>query len=200
MRISTHLPARKRPTPPRAPHRPRLAGILAVLLFAGSLGALAAPAAARAADPACQPLVEASRRQVRTPTHIYATETAAYLGGKPRQTEIIQAGDALYIHVDGRWQRSPVKVQALRDQQEENAREGKGTCRYLRDEAVNGEAAAVYLMRSDTEVAKVDSTVWISRRSGLPLRTEMDMDVGGTAGKSHKALRYEYRNVQPPPL
>lgn len=199
MHVSTLFPALT-PSIPRTPRQPRLAGTLAALLFAGSLGSLPAPAAARAVDPSCQPLAEASHRQLRTPTHIYSTETAAYRGGKPRLTELIQAADAIYVRVDGRWQRSPIKLQGLRDQQDANAREGKGSCRFLRDEAVNGETAAVYSLHSDSEVATVDSTVWVSRRSGLPLRTEMDMDVGGAAGKIHKALRYEYANVQAPPL
>ncbi len=26
----------------------------------------------------------------------------------------------------------------------------------------------------------------------------MDLDVGGTAGKSHRTMRFDYTNVQPP--
>jgi hypothetical protein len=34
----------------------------------------------------------------------------------------------------------------------------------------------------------------------LPLRSEIDMDVGGSMGKSHRSSRYEYSNVQPPTM
>ena len=38
-----------------------------------------------------------------------------------------------------------MSIQDMRKQQEENVRNAKSmTCRYLRDEAVDGEAAAVY--------------------------------------------------------
>jgi hypothetical protein len=32
----------------------------------------------------------------------------------------------------------------------------------------------------------------------VPLRTELDMDVGGSKGKSHMSMRYDYNNVHPP--
>jgi hypothetical protein len=32
----------------------------------------------------------------------------------------------------------------------------------------------------------------------VPLRTEMDIDVGGSMGKSHMSVRYDYINVHPP--
>jgi hypothetical protein len=44
----------------------------------------------------------------------------------------------------------------------------------------------------------VDSQIWISRAKGLPLRQDMDIDVGGKNGKSHSSSRYEYGDVKPP--
>ncbi len=44
------------------------------------------------------------------------------------------------------------------------------TCQYLRDESVNGEAASVYKVHSESEVAKIAFTIWISKSKALPLR------------------------------
>ncbi len=72
------------------------------------------------------------------------------------------------------------------------------TCRLVRDEAVNGEAAALYTAHQQNPDVKSDSQIWISKSKGVPLKLEMDMDVGGAAGKSHRTMRYEYTNVQAP--
>jgi hypothetical protein len=65
----------------------------------------------------------------------------------------------------------------------ENQNDTKITCRYLREESVNGEAAAVYSQHVETENDKMDVQVWISKSKGLPLREELDVDVGGKLGK-----------------
>ena len=70
----------------------------------------------------------------------------------------------------------------------------------MREESLNGEPAAVYKVHSETEAAKTDGQVWISKSKGLPLRQELDMDVGGSAGKSHREMRYDYANVKPPQM
>jgi hypothetical protein len=44
----------------------------------------------------------------------------------------------------------------------------------------------------------LDTTVWISKSKGLPLRADIDIDVGGSMGKSHKSIRFDYVNVHPP--
>ncbi len=167
------------------------------LFFAALLGSmLATPALAL--DPHCQPVVDAGAKMLTTPTHITSTTTAAYTGGKPRNSESIYAGNAIYINVGGKWTRSKMTPQEMLKMQQENSESKKGTCRYVRDESVNGEAAALYAEHSDTEVGTSDGQTWISKSRGLPLRTEMDMDVGGSMGKSHTSMHYDYSNVHPP--
>ena len=68
-------------------------------------------------------------------------------------------------------------------------------CRYLKDELVAGEMAAVYSLKNK---GKVDSQIWISKAKGLPLRQEDDVDLGAGKGKSHNSTRYEYGNIKPP--
>ena len=71
------------------------------------------------------------------------------------------------------------------------------TCRYLRDETVNGEAASVYHSQAETKGGKSDATLWMSKRTGLPLRSESNIDTGG-GDKMHLAIRYDYTDVRPP--
>jgi hypothetical protein len=68
----------------------------------------------------------------------------------------------------------------------------------LRSEAVNGEAAVVYSLHREPQDFKEDSQIWISKSSGLPLREEQDVDMGGQIGKQHNSGRFEYGNIQPP--
>ena len=168
--------------------------VLATLLMAVSL--LSPPA--QAADSACQAVSDVGRKVLTTPTHIYTTRTAAFSGGKPTTSESIYAGGAIYVKVNDRWTRSKITPQDILQQKKETDNSTKMTCRYLREESVNGEAAAVYSQHIETENDKMDLQVWISKSKGLPLREELDVDVGGKLGKSHSSMRYEYGNVEPP--
>lgn len=66
---------------------------------------------------------------------------------------------------------------------------GTNTCSYLRDEAVGGEAAAVYREQYRSEAGTTDASIWISRASGRLLREEEDGDIVGK-GKDHIAYRW----------
>jgi hypothetical protein len=169
-----------------------LNAVFAVLLAS----MLAVPALAL--DPACQPVADASAKMLAIPTHISSTTTAAYAGGKPQNTEMIYAGNAIYVNVRGKWARTRMTPQEMLKMEQENKESKKGTCRYVRDESVNGEAAALYAEQSNTEAGTSEAKTWISKSRGVPLRTEMDIDVGGSMGKSHMSMRYDYSNVHPP--
>jgi hypothetical protein len=162
-----------------------------------SIAAVGRPALA--VDAACKPVLDAIAKQIGTPTHLFMTETAAFRSGKTETMESIYSGGAIYVQVKGQWRRSPMTTQEMRQQQEENQRNAKSlSCRYLRDEAVAGEAAAVYRSQGATEDSKSDATMWVSKRTGLPLKHEIDLDVGGKLGKSHRSIRYDYADVRPP--
>jgi hypothetical protein len=169
------------------------------ILTALLISATAARPARAAADPSCKPMLDALRKQIATPTHIYMTESGGVRGhGKPESHESIHTGGAIYVQMNGQWKRSPITTEDMRRQEEENVRTAKSmTCRYLRDEAVGGEAAAVYRSQVDNQDVKSDATVWISKRTGLPLKSENDLDTGGN-DKQHLSIRYEYSNVAAP--
>ncbi len=178
---------------------------VAALVLVAALGALA-PAALTAqasGDAACHGLLAgALTRQLKTPTHLYITESGAIRGGREERSESIYAGGAIYVLHRGKWTRSPIALDDLRDGFSAGKDDPKATttCRYVRDEAVNGEAAAVFSShrRAIEDFQQSDSTIWISKRRGLPLRLEVDIDTGGSLGRSHISTRYDYTNVTPP--
>jgi hypothetical protein len=84
--------------------------------------------------------------------------------------------------------------------EQENRRNIKNEhCAHVRDEAVDGEAAGVFSTHYESEVAKVDALIWISRSSGLTLREELTFDTG-ELGKSHTSLQTRYSGVEAPAM
>ena len=146
----------------------------------------------------CQPVIDAMSKVLVTPSHVVSTDGAGAQAGAKPESESIYFGGAIYVKLHDKWIRSKMTVQQMRDQEKENWEHGSTSCRYLREEVVGGEAAAVYSVHSENEDVKSDGQVWISKK-GLPLREELDVDVGDP-GKMHKSVRYEYSNVQAPPV
>jgi hypothetical protein len=147
-----------------------------------------------AAD-SCQPVFDAITKIVTTPSHSYST---GVLNGKPSSTETIYVEGKTYMMVKGKWTRSAVTPNDVLQQEMENEKQGKSTCQFVRNESVDGEAAAVYSMRRESETVREDGQVWISKANGRALRKEVDADYGGAMGKGHLSGRYEYSNVKPP--
>jgi hypothetical protein len=167
-------------------------------LFAVSgLTVLASPSA-RAAD-SCQPVFDALTKVVTTPSHGYTTSTAAFQDhGQPRESENIYVDGKVFIRVKGQWMPSKITPAEILEQEKENRQNGKASCQAVRSDTVNGEAATVYSIHSETEDAKGDGQLWISKSTGRLLREEQDTDVGGAMGKSHRSSRYEFSNVRAP--
>jgi hypothetical protein len=170
------------------------------LVVAGLLMMVFCGGVARA-DDSCKALYDALTKVVEVPVHIYTTTVAGYNKNVPTSNEMIYSGGrdgAIYVMAAGRWTRTKMTGADMMSKQEENRRTAKDTCHVVREEAVNGEAATVYSTHSDKDGNKIDATVWISKSKGLPLKEEMEMDVGGGAGKTHISMRYEYADVKPP--
>lgn len=152
-------------------------------------------ASAYAAD-SCQPVFDAITKVVTTPSHSYSTHT---MNRKQVISETIYTQGKGFIRVNGKWMKSPDGPKEVLEQEVENRKHETATCQAVREESVNGQSTTVYSLHSKTENATEDAQIWISKGTGLPLREEMDMDVGGGAvGKSHFSTRYEYGNVHPP--
>jgi hypothetical protein len=169
--------------------------ILSRAILGFTLGLPLIGATPLAAQSGCQPVLDAMNKIYTTPSHLFNTMDGT------RKDELIYAGGAVYDNLHGKWGRSRLTLQQLMQLEEKNRQNSVTTCRYLRDEPVNGELAAVYSThaeRSDLNI-KSDGQFWISKAKGLPLRHEEDVDAGNGI-KNHHSTRYEYANVQPPRL
>ncbi len=151
---------------------------------------------ARAAD-SCQPVFDALTKIATTPSHSNTTNTGVN-GGKPVQAETIFANGQKYIRVHGKWMRIPVTSQVVLEQEKEKEEKGTSTCRFLRSESVNGEAAKLYSMHREYGEVKEDGQMWVSTSTGRLLRVEEDVDNRGNNRKEHQSTRFDYGNVQPP--
>jgi hypothetical protein len=169
----------------------KMLSVSAATLFAS----LCLTASALGADATCQPGLDAILKLFTVPVHSFATE--ALSGGKSKINESIYLNGAIYINVNGKWIHSQMTTQDMLKKEQENIRTTKMTCRYLRDETVNGEAAAIYVAHSENQGVKADAQTWISKARGVPLRTDEDVDTG-QGEKQHMSIRYEYGNVQAP--
>ncbi len=163
-----------------------VAAVLAVCSFSAS---------ALAADNTCQTLLDTRLKLFSVPSHSYTVESLP--GGRSKTSEAIFTNGAIYVLMKGKWVHSRMTPQDMLKQEDENIRDSKYTCRHVRDEMVNGEAATLYVGHSENDGVKSDAQTWISKSKGLPLKTEEDLDTGD-GDKRHISIRYEYGNVRPP--
>ncbi|MEO8747489.1 MAG: hypothetical protein ABI379_07520 [Rhodanobacter sp.] len=167
--------------------------ISAMAIIVTTLAASVAPVPANAVtlSPTCKTVLDANDRQYTTPVHLYMTRAGV-------THESLVFGDAMYIKVKDTWRRSPMAPKDMLEIRQEAIKEAKSLdCEHLRDEAVDGEAAAVYSMSSVSDDGDhADGQIWISKSRNVPLKSEMD--VGSGAEKKHTSIRYDYNNVQAP--
>jgi hypothetical protein len=157
------------------------------------------PAAAQNALSAeCQPILTAGEKQFTVPSHAYMNTTG--LGPAPIQSEVINVNTTTYVKVRDRWMKSPLSSEQLMQQNKDKFTNANSyTCKQLPDETVGGTAASVYSSHTETGTGGTDMQVWVAKSTGLPLKSEVDMSLAG-GRKSHVSVRYEYGNVQAPPI
>jgi hypothetical protein len=143
----------------------------------------------------CKVPIDAEIKSVAAFTHTYTTMN---IGGKDQTVESIFLPGVVYTRLDGKWSSVKMTPQELADMRKPSAHGDKATCKYLKDELVNGEMAAVYSAHDVSSKGVTDTQIWISKAKGLALRQDMDIDVGGNGGKSHMSMRFEYGSVKPP--
>jgi hypothetical protein len=148
---------------------------------------LAAPAAAQTTSPVCKPVIDSMTRVI-TMDHA----TSSDIGGKTTKT--ITAGGVNYVQVSGSWRKSTLGPQDALQQVKDNLRNATAyRCTQLADDAVAGEAAAVYTVHEENPQTKADSKLWISKKTGLPLKSDEDL-----AGVGHIATVYSYTDIKAP--
>lgn len=160
-----------------------------------ALAILIAPSPSRA-QAECKPLNDAVDKLTTVPHHAYSTQK---IDGKERTSETILVGDVIYVNTNGKWVKSPMTPKDLRDQEKENRKDStQMSCKHERDESVSGEPAELYSTHNKNGDIEYSARIWLSKRTGLILRQEEDMDIGGASGKSHHSIRYDYSNVSAP--
>jgi hypothetical protein len=152
--------------------------------------AAASPLAAQDECKVVEKIVANAFTQIHTvPTHVYTTTK---INGQSFSSEIIYANGSLYMKMNGKWSLAG----SIKDmEQVENKgphANSKDTCRYVKDESVNGQAAAVYSTHSETPKGTIDLQMWVSKPKGLMLRE--DTNSSGAVMSS----RYDYNNVKAP--
>ena len=163
-------------------------------------------AATAYADPAaCRgEILDASKKSLETPNHIFTSTTGS---GLVHKSEIINVGNKSYVKVDAkagktasgddRWAIARISPQETAKKTIEAmldaAKETKNyQCAHVRDDMVDGVAAAVYSEHAQTDYGKSDGQYWISKAPGLILKYESnsnDMTI---------SYRYVYTDIQPP--
>jgi hypothetical protein len=139
----------------------------------------------------CKVVFDAMLKETTTPHHLVTTRPGA------APSEGIATGDAMYVKVGGVWRKSPMTMHGMLAQQEENIRSATLTsCTALPDEVVNGTPAAVWHARYEQpDLGASESKVWISKATGLPLRTEVSVQAGQ---KTSVTTTYDYDHIVAP--
>jgi hypothetical protein len=153
-----------------------------------------------AAADACSAVNDALMKLMQTPNHSFTESSGAIASGKTRTSERIATAGAAYIQVSGKWRKSTMTPAEELQMQKDAVKDRKnGICQYVRDESIQGEAAALYSTHKEDDAGKSDTQLWISRKRGLPLRQVVHLAVGGgKMGESQVTTRYEYENVKAP--
>jgi hypothetical protein len=173
-------------------------------MFMGKLAAatslaLAATASVQtlAAETSCKAVFDAIAKQVMTPNHEYMIQTEGADKSKREQREVINTGTVQYFLVGGEWHTMKETPKETLQRERENEASSEVTCRYLRDESVEGVSTAVFSEHSKTDTGESNALVWIAKGSAMPVREQVDMDPGNP-GARHLEVRIVYSNVQAP--
>jgi len=174
------------------------------IMFMGNLAvatsiALAATASVQtlAAESSCKAVFDAIARQVMTASHEYMIQTEGPDKAKREQREVINTGTAQYFLVGGEWHTMKETPKETLQRERDNEANSNVSCRYLRDESVEGVNAAVFSEHSKTDTGESNALIWIAKGNAMPVREEVDMDPGNP-GARHLEVRIVYSNVQAP--
>lgn len=171
--------------------------VLRALSMAGLVclagGVVAGAPNARADD--CDMAVTAAIAQAKVPHAI--THEVTVPGRPPMQAEMIVTETTVYAQVNGDWRSSPFSSQQQIDQI--NAAKQRGeqtphTCRNGGTQPINGQAATLVLIHTEADGKVSDTSIWVSKATGLPLKSEIRLGDGTLVTNE-----FRYGNIRPPP-
>jgi hypothetical protein len=160
--------------------------LFAVPLLFGSVLVVAA----RADD--CAPVLAAQIAQTKVP---YKATSVMSQPGRPDDERImIIVGGKMYFQVNGPWQSMPYTAEETIARINRVAKENPPICTKVATEIVDGDATTIYSGHNARQPEILDSRMWISDHSGLPMRAEVHF-----AGGRSMVTTFDYSDVTPPP-
>jgi hypothetical protein len=130
---------------------------------------------ARATDP-CDVIFNAMIAQVKVPFAVQATQ--APKNGPAQKMETRFVGGKSYFFVQGAWHSEPVTPDQMVADLTEARKSAKQTCTMAGDETVDGTPTTVYEAHLDSDGEKSDNKLWVSKATGLPVKSEARMQEG----------------------
>ena len=141
------------------------------------------------ADPNCDAILKAMTKQYNTPYMLNMTMNTPF---GPRTSRSIHIGDKLYLNLQGHWQVVAFDPRQEAETMRKRAASVKQTCSTKRDEKLNGEPVTVHVAHVDNKGAISENTLWVSKTTGLPLKTQISFH-----GAS-MVTTLDYKHVKPP--
>jgi hypothetical protein len=124
-----------------------------------------------------------------------------------KATKTIFTGDALYEWTDGAWKEKPTTGDTLEENFHKHQRDYTTECRSGGAETVDGDDTDIVVLHEKSinaapDTFVVDERYWISRKSGLPVKSEETLTVESSShdpATLKSATTYRYDDVQAPP-
>lgn len=117
-----------------------------------------------------------------------------------RTRSAVTAGGVNYLQLGDVWKVSPFSPRDDQAHSDENLRNAKTyVCQSLPDSSIEGVAVANYRTRTETEDVVVESTISISKTSGLAIEVDNDLS-SGEGRKSHYTVLYTYIGIHAPSI
>jgi hypothetical protein len=157
--------------------------------------------AAQADDVACKKmLLDVMTKTMQTPSHTYLSMVDTSPGGETTNSETIFDGNKIYVKVatgtvSTGWARSELSQQNGTEVTVSMVRDAKvDACRHVRDEMIDGSAAALYSFHLQNEDSQGDAQMWISKTQGVMLRYE----AVAAADQMRISMRYVFTDIHAP--
>lgn len=159
---------------------------LAILIAAA---AATVTAVAAEPSPACAPVLKAMAKTL-------VADHASVTQGNNQTLNGITAGGVNYLQIDGKWKASLLSPKDNQERSDENLKNAKSyVCQSIPDSTIDGVAVANFQTRTEGEDEIIESTIAISKVSGLAIQVENKL---AGENNSRYTMRYTYTNIHAP--
>jgi len=143
----------------------------------------------------CLQASEAAIAQAKVPHAVTHVMTEP---GKPgSRMELIFIDDKAFTKMNGAWSSMPYPTQQQIDTvmtARSRTEKTPHTCEKVANQTINGEAASLYVVRTEVPGKATEGRIWISDKTGLPLKSEVHLSSGTVIIDD-----FQYNNITAPP-